>query len=215
MGDLKGGAASVAVLGEKERPVAFLDLKAQFAPIRDEVLSVVARVLESQQFIMGPEVVALESEIANFVGCEFALGCASGSDALLLALMAYGVGPGDEVVTTPFTFVATAGSIARLGARPVFVDIDPVTYNLDPAKVESAITSRTRACIPVHLFGLSAEMSSIQEISKRHNLPVIEDAAQAIGAEYKGKQAGSLGSVGCFSFFPSKNLGGPAMAGWW
>jgi dTDP-4-amino-4,6-dideoxygalactose transaminase len=213
MGDLKGGEASVAQLAEKERPVAFLDLKAQFAPIRDEVLSVVARVLESQQFIMGSEVAALESEIAKFARCEFALGCASGSDALLLALMAYGVGPGDEVVTTPFTFVATAGSIARLGARPVFADIDPVTYNLDPAKLESAITSRTRAVIPVHLFGLPAEMSSIQEISKRHNLPVIEDAAQAIGAEYKGQQAGSIGSVGCFSFFPSKNLGGAGDGG--
>jgi dTDP-4-amino-4,6-dideoxygalactose transaminase len=213
MREHKGGEASVAELAEKQRPVAFLDLKAQFAPIRDEIFSVVARVLESQQFIMGPEVVALESEIAKFVGCEFALGCASGSDALLLTLMAYGVGPGDEVVTTPFTFVATAGSIARLGARPVFVDIDPDTYNLDPAKLESAITSRTRAVIPVHLFGLPAEMSSIREISKRHKLPVIEDAAQAIGAEYKGKQAGSLGSVGCFSFFPSKNLGGAGDGG--
>ena len=213
MGELKGGEVSVAELAEKEQPVAFLDLRAQFAPIRDEVLSVVARVLESQQFIMGSEVAALEGEIAKFVGCEFALGCASGSDALLLALMAYGVGPGDEVVTTPFTFVATAGSIARLGARPVFVDIDPVTYNLDPAKFESAITPRTRAVIPVHLFGLPAEMCSIQEISNRHNLPVIEDAAQAIGAEYKGKQVGSLGSVGCFSFFPSKNLGGAGDGG--
>ena len=213
MGELKGGEVSVAELAEKEQPVAFLDLRAQFAPIRDEVLYVVARVLEGQQFIMGSEVAALEGEIAKFVGCEFALGCASGSDALLLALMAYGVGPGDEVVTTPFTFVATAGSIARLGARPVFVDIDPVTYNLDPAKFESAITPRTRAVIPVHLFGLPAEMCSIQEISNRHNLPVIEDAAQAIGAEYKGKQVGSLGSVGCFSFFPSKNLGGAGDGG--
>jgi len=213
MEELKGGEVSVAELAEKEQPVAFLDLRAQFAPIRDEVLSVVARVLEGQQFIMGSEVAALEGEIAKFVGCEFALGCASGSDALLLALMAYGVGPGDEVVTTPFTFVATAGSIARLGARPVFVDIDPVTYNLDPAKFESAITPRTRAVIPVHLFGLPAEMCSIQEISNRHNLPVIEDAAQAIGAEYKGKQVGSLGSVGCFSFFPSKNLGGAGDGG--
>jgi len=210
MGELKGGEVSVA---EKERPVAFLDLKAQFAPIRDEMLSAVVRVLESQQFIMGSEVAALEIEIAEFVRCKFAVSCASGSDALLLALMAYGVGPGDEVVTTPFTFVATAGSIARLGARPVFVDIDPATYNLDPGKLESAITSRTRAVIPVHLFGLSAEMSAIQEISNRHKLPVIEDAAQAIGAEYKGKQVGSLGSVGCFSFFPSKNLGGAGDGG--
>src|SRR5882762_7052689 len=180
MGELKGGEVSVAELAEKEQPVAFLDLRAQFAPIRDEVLSVVARVLEGQQFIMGSEVAALEGEIAKFVGCEFALGCASGSDALLLALMAYGVGPGDEVVTTPFTFVATAGSIARLGARPVFADIDPVTYNLDPAKFESAITSRTKAIIPVHLFGLVADMEEIMAVARSHGLAVIEDAAQAM-----------------------------------
>jgi len=202
-----------APLAEKAGPIAFLDLKTQFAPIRDEVLSAVARVFESQQFIMGPDVAAFEGEIAEFIGCKFALGCASGSDALLLALMALGVGPGDEVVTTPFTFVATAGSIARLGARPVFVDIDPVTYNVDPERIDSAVTSKTRAIIPVHLFGLAAEMSSIQKIAEHHNLPVIEDAAQAIGAEYQGKRIGTFGAVGCFSFFPSKNLGGAGDGG--
>jgi dTDP-4-amino-4,6-dideoxygalactose transaminase len=191
----------------------FLDLKAQFASIREEVLSAVKRVMESQQLIMGPEVAAFEKEIAEFAHCRFAAGCASGSDALLLALMAYGVGPGDEVVTTPFTFVATAGSIARLGARPVFVDIDPATYNLDPSKLEAAITTRTRAIIPVHLFGLPAEMDSITATARRYDLPVIEDAAQSIGAEYRNRSAGSIGHAGCFSFFPSKNLGGAGDGG--
>jgi dTDP-4-amino-4,6-dideoxygalactose transaminase len=199
--------------GGKEKSIEFLDLKAQFTGIRDEIVAAVAGVLESQRFIMGPEVAALEREIGEFVGCEFAIGCASGSDALLLSLMAYGVGPGDEIITTPFTFVATAGSIARLGARPVFVDIDPVTYNLDAAKLEAAINPRTRAIIPVHLFGLPAEMSSILEISRRYHLPVIEDAAQAIGAQYRDKYVGSIGAVGCFSFFPSKNLGGAGDGG--
>jgi dTDP-4-amino-4,6-dideoxygalactose transaminase len=186
----------------------FLDLKAQYATIRDEVNAAVLRVLESQHFILGPEVTALESDVASYVGVRHALSCASGSDALLLALMALGVGPGDEVVTTPFTFVATAGSIARLHARPVFVDIDPVTFNLDPAGLEAVITPRTKAIMPVHLFGLTAGMDAIQEIASRHNLPVIEDAAQAIGARYQGRMAGSIGAIGCFSFFPSKNLGG-------
>lgn len=186
----------------------FLDLKAQYAMIRDEVTAAVLRVLDSQHFILGPEVAALESEVARYAGVRHALGCASGSDALLLALMALGVGSGDEVVTTPFTFVATAGSIARLSARPVFVDIDPATYNLDPGRLEAAITPRTKAIIPVHLFGLMADMDAIQAIASRHNLPLIEDAAQAIGSQYKGKMAGSIGTIGCFSFFPSKNLGG-------
>lgn len=192
---------------------AFLDLKAQFDSIHEEVMAAIARVMESQHFILGPEVAALEKEIAEVVDCKFAIGCASGSDALLLALMAYGIGPGDEVITTPFTFVATAGSIARLGAKPVFVDIEPRTYNLDPARLESAITSRTRAIMPVHLFGLSADMNPILEIARRHVLPVIEDAAQAIGAEYHGRQIGSLGEIGCYSFFPSKNLGGAGDGG--
>ena len=197
----------------KSADFPFLDLKAQFASIREEVASAVGRVLESQQLIMGPEVAAFEKEVAEFAHCKFAVGCASGSDALLLALMAYGIGPGDEVITTPFTFVATAGSIARLCARPVFVDIDPATYNLDPQKLEAAITPRTRAILPVHLFGLPAEMDSITAIAGRYALPVIEDAAQSIGAQYRNRSAGSIGHAGCFSFFPSKNLGGAGDGG--
>jgi dTDP-4-amino-4,6-dideoxygalactose transaminase len=185
----------------------FLDLKAQFATIRSEILAAVARVFETQQFIMGPEVDIFEEEVKPFLGCRYAFGCASGSDALLLALMALGVGPGDEVITTPFTFVATAGAIARLHARPVFVDIEPDTYNLDSDRVAQAITPRSKAIIPVHLFGLAADMDSILELAAKHNLGVIEDAAQAIGAEYRGKLVGSMGTMGCFSFFPSKNLG--------
>ncbi len=185
----------------------FLDLKAQFAPIRDEVTAAVTRVLDSQVFIMGPEVEQFERQVAEYIGTEHAIGCASGSDALLLALMALGVGPGDEVVTVAFTFVATAGAIARLHAKPVFVDIDPVTYNLDPAKLEAAITPRTKAIIPVHLFGLAADMDSIMEVANAHRIPVIEDAAQAVGARYKGTMVGTIGTIGCFSFFPSKNLG--------
>ncbi|MFB3916897.1 MAG: DegT/DnrJ/EryC1/StrS family aminotransferase [Terriglobales bacterium] len=192
---------------------AFLDLRAQFAGIRDEVQEAVLRVLEAQHFILGPEVEKFEAAVARYVGCSFAVGCASGSDALLLALMALGVDAGDEVITTPFTFVATAGAIARLKARPVFVDIDPETYNLDPRKLEAAITQRTRAIIPVHLFGQSAEMRPIMRVAGDHKLPVIEDAAQAIGAWYQGKPVGSIGAMGCFSFFPSKNLGGAGDGG--
>ena len=162
---------------------------------------------------MGPEVRQLEAEIAAFIGSRFALGCASGSDALLLALMALGVDAGDEVITPPFTFVATAGSISRLKARPVFVDIDRETYNLDPTLLEAAITSRTKAIMPVHLFGLAAEMEQINHIARAHNLPVIEDAAQAIGARYHDQNIGNLGACGCFSFFPSKNLGGAGDGG--
>lgn len=191
----------------------FLDLKAQHATIEQEVLAAVHAVLASQQFILGPEVTALEREAGEYLGAEFAIGCASGSDALVLALMALGVGPGDEVITPPFTFVATAGAIARLGAKPVFVDILPDTYNLDPAQLEAAIAHRTRAVIPVHLFGLSAEMTRVNEIAKRHGLAVIEDAAQSMGARYKGACVGTIGSIGCFSFFPSKNLGGAGDGG--
>ena len=191
----------------------FLDLKAQFATIRDEVMAAVNRVLESQQFIMGPEVSALEEEIKAQVGCRYVFGCASGSDALLLALMALGIGPGDEVITVPFTFVATAGSVARLHAKPVFVDIDPATFTLDPSKLEAAISPRTKAIIPVHLFGLMADVDPILEISQRRGIAMIEDAAQAIGAKYKGKPAGSMGTFGCYSFFPSKNLGGAGDGG--
>ncbi len=191
----------------------FLDLQAQFAHVRGEVIAAVTNILESQQFILGPEVEALEDEVAQLVACRFAVSCASGSDALLLALMALGIKSGDEVITTPFTFVATAGSIARLGARPVFVDIDHETYNLDVRGLEGAITRRTKAIIPVHLFGLSADMHPILEIARSYGLVVIEDAAQAIGAQYRGKPVGGLGALGCFSFFPSKNLGGAGDGG--
>lgn len=191
----------------------FLDLKAQYATIRDEVNAAVERVFESQIFIMGPEVSAFEEEIKAQVGCEYVFGCASGSDALLLALMALGVGPGDEVVTVPFTFVATVGAIARLHARTVFVDIDPVTFNMDPEKLEMAITPRTKAIIPVHLFGLCADMDAIFKIAGRRGIPVVEDAAQAIGARMGERVAGSMGTFGCFSFFPSKNLGGAGDGG--
>jgi dTDP-4-amino-4,6-dideoxygalactose transaminase len=191
----------------------FLNLKAQFAGIRDEVLDAVTRVLDSQHFILGPEVQALEAEIAEYVGSRFAVGCASGSDALLLALMALEIGPEDEVITTPFTFGATAGSIARLGARPVFVDVDPVSLNIDEKQIEAAITPRTRAIMPVHLFGLPAQMDAILGLAKDRGLAVIEDAAQAIGALWGGQGIGSLGTFGCFSFFPSKNLGGAGDGG--
>jgi len=191
----------------------FLDLQAQFAAIRSEVTLAVERVFETQQFILGPDVQKLERDVAERVGCRYAFGCASGSDALVLALMALGIGAGDEVITTPFTFVATAGSISRLGARPVFVDIDPDTYNLNPEQIKPAITARTKAIIPVHLFGLVAPMEEINAIAQSNGLAVIEDAAQAIGAGYHGSFAGNIGDVGCFSFFPSKNLGGAGDGG--
>lgn len=185
----------------------FLDLKAQFNPLRDKIAAAITRVLESQVFILGPEVENFETGVAQFIGAKYAVGCASGSDALLLAMMALGIGPGDEVITVPFTFVATAGAIARLHAKPVFIDIDPHTYNLDPAKLQAAITPRTKAIIPVHLFGLAADMDSIMTVANANGIPVIEDAAQAIGARFRGKNVGTFGAFGCFSFFPSKNLG--------
>jgi dTDP-4-amino-4,6-dideoxygalactose transaminase len=191
----------------------FLDLKAQFATIREEVMAAVTGVMESQQFILGSEVKQLEEEIGASVGAKHSIACASGSDALVLALMATQVGAGDEVITTPFTFVATGGSIARVGAKPVFVDIDPVTLNIDPRKVEEAITPRTRAIMPVHLFGLAADMGAIQMLAEPREIAVIEDAAQAIGAGYQGRQVGTIGTFGCFSFFPSKNLGGAGDGG--
>lgn len=185
----------------------FLDLGAQFETIRGEVMDAIEQTMESQRFILGPEVERLENEIAQYVGCRFAIGCASGSDALVLALMALNIGPGDEVITTPFTFVATAGSIARVGAKPVFVDIDPITYNLEVKQLAAAVTSKTRAIIPVHLYGLPADMDAVMELANRSNLAVIEDAAQALGAEVNGVRVGNIGTIGCFSFFPSKNLG--------
>ena len=188
--------------------VPLLDLKAQYATIRDEVRDAIDRVIESQYFILGPEVEALEREIAAYSQCAYGIGVSSGTDALLVALMAIGIQPGDEVITTAYTFFATAGSIARLGAKAVFVDIDAESYNLRPDQIEPLITERTRAIIPVHLYGQMADMAPVMEVARRHNLYVIEDAAQAIGAEYHGARAGSIGHLGCFSFFPSKNLGG-------
>lgn len=193
--------------------VPLLDLQAQYAPLRDEMRAAVERVMESQQFVLGPDVKALEEEIAQYSRVKHAISCASGSDALLLALMALNVGAGDEVITTPYSFFATAGSIARLGARPVFVDIESRTYNLNPALVEDAITERTRAIMPVHLFGQCAEMDAFLEISERRGIPLIEDAAQAIGAEDGGRRAGAMSAVGCFSFYPTKNLGGAGDGG--
>jgi four helix bundle protein len=188
--------------------VPLLDLKAQYTAIRDEIRAAIDRVADAQQFILGPEVEALEREVAAYSGCAYGIGVSSGTDALLVALMAIDVRPGDEVITTPYTFFATAGSIARLGAVPVFVDIDPLTFNIDPTSIEARITPRTRVIMPVHLYGQMADMDPIMDIAQRHGLVVIEDAAQAIGSEYKGRRAGSIGHMGCFSFFPSKNLGG-------
>ena len=193
--------------------VPLLDLKAQYATIRDEIQDALDQVLESQRFILGPEVDALEREIADYSGCAHGIGVTSGSDALIAALMALDLKPGDEVITTPYTFFATAGAISRLGGRSVFVDIEPGTFNLDPELLEAAITERTRAIVPIHLFGQMADMDPIMAVARRHNLPVIEDAAQAIGAEYHGRRAGSIGEMACFSFFPSKNLGAFGDAG--
>ena len=193
--------------------VSFLDLKSQYAAIQNEIIDAVHRVLASQHFILGAEVEKFEAEIAQYVGAKFAVGCGSGSDAILLALMALDIEPDDEVITTSFTFGATAGSIARLRARPVFVDIHPETFNLDERQLEAAITRRTRAIMPVHLFGLPSNMNVILELARQHKLPVIEDAAQAIGSKWHGKGIGALGTFGCFSFFPSKNLGGAGDGG--
>jgi dTDP-4-amino-4,6-dideoxygalactose transaminase len=193
--------------------VPALDLKAQFQTIRDEIEDAVRRVLESQHFIMGPEVSGFEAEMARYCGVPHAVGCASGSDALLLPLLALGIGAGDEVVTTPYSFFATAGAIWRTGARPVFVDIEPDTFNLDPSRLEAAVGPHTKAIIPVHLFGQTADMNPITAIAESRGIPVLEDAAQAIGAEYQGRRSGSLSAVAAFSFYPSKNLGGFGDAG--
>ena len=194
-------------------PIPLLDLQAQNGPLRDEILSAITRVGDSQRFIMGPEIEAFEREVAAQLGVEHAIAVSSGTDAVLLALMALGVGPGDEVVTSTYSFFATAGAVVRLGARPVLVDIDPATFNVDPAAVAAAITPRTKAIMPVHLFGLSADMDPILDAASRAGVPVVEDAAQAIGAAYKSRPIGALGAFGCFSFFPSKNLGAFGDAG--
>jgi dTDP-4-amino-4,6-dideoxygalactose transaminase len=194
-------------------PVPLLDLQAQYAPLREEILAAVTRVCDSQRYIMGPEITAFEQEIATVLGVPHAIAVSSGSDALLLALMALGIKAGDEVITSTYSFFATAGAVARVGASPVLVDIDPGTFNLDPVQVAASISPRTRAILPVHLFGLSADMDAIAAAASLAGLPVIEDAAQAIGATYRSRVVGSIGTFGCFSFFPSKNLGAFGDAG--
>jgi len=188
--------------------VPLLDLKAHHEPLQKEIMDAVEQVFKSQAFILGPEIGKLEERVAAYCQAKYGIGVTSGTDALLIALMALGVGPGDEVITSPYSFFATAGVVARLGAKPVLVDIDPKTFNIDPSKISQAITPKSKAIIPVHLYGQCADMAPIMELAKRHKLSVIEDAAQAIGSEYRdGRRACSMGTVGCLSFFPSKNLG--------
>jgi len=194
-------------------PVPLLDLDAQYRPLREPILAAITRVCDSQRFIMGPEIDALEHELASQLGMRHAISVSSGTDALLLALMALGIGPGDEVVTTTYSFFATAGCVVRLGAKPVLVDIDPATFNIDPSQTAAAITPRTKAILPVHLYGLAADLDPIMAAADRAGVPVIEDAAQAIGATYKSRALGGIGVFGCFSFFPSKNLGAFGDAG--
>jgi len=193
--------------------VPLLDLQGQNGPLREEILAAIARVCDSQRFIGGPEVDGLEREAARALGVPHAIGLSSGTDALLVALMALGIGPGDEVIVPTFSFFATAGCVSRTGATPKLVDIDPATFNIDPAPASAAVTPRTRAIIPVHLYGQCADMDPLLDLAKRHAIAVIEDAAQAIGARYKNRPAGSMGQAGCFSFFPSKNLGAFGDAG--
>ena len=193
--------------------VPLLDLQAQYRPIRDDILAAITRVADSQRFIMGPEIEALEEELARLLGIRHAITVSSGTDALLLALMALDVTAGDEMITPTYSFFATAGSVVRLGARPVLVDIDPVTFNIDPAQAVAAITPRTRAIMPVHLFGLSADLDPLVDAARRAGIPIVEDAAQAIGATYHARPLGGIGAFGCFSFFPSKNLGAFGDAG--
>ena len=193
--------------------VPLLDLDAQYRPLREDILAAITRVCDSQRFIMGPEIDGLERELCGLLGVKHAIAVSSGTDALLLALMALGIKSGDEVVTTTYSFFATAGAIVRVGARPVLVDIDPETFNIDPAQAAAAITPRTRAIMPVHLFGLGADMDPIMDAANRAGIPVIEDAAQAIGSTYHSRPLGTIGAFGCFSFFPSKNLGAFGDAG--
>jgi dTDP-4-amino-4,6-dideoxygalactose transaminase len=195
------------LVSQTSEAIPALDLKAQYASIREEIRAAVDAVLDNQHFILGPEVKALEDEIALYLGARFGVGLASGTDALILALRACDVGPGDEVICPSFTFIATADGISLLGGTPVFVDIDPATFTMDPSKIEASITSRTKAIIPVHLYGQAAEMEAILEIARRKGLRIIEDNAQAIGATCNGKKVAGLGDIGCLSFFPSKNLG--------
>jgi len=193
--------------------VPTLDLKAQYEPLRGEIDAAIKKIIDNTAFILGPAVNDFEKNAADYLNCKHAVGVSSGTDAILIALMAEGIGHGDEVISTGFTFFATTGTIHRSGATPVLVDIDPHTYNIDPAKIEAAITSKTKAIVPVHLYGQAADMPAIMEIAKKHNLVVIEDAAQAIGTEINGQKVGTFGHYGCFSFFPSKNLGACGDAG--
>lgn len=186
--------------------IPMLDLQIQYKEIRDEVQRTLQSILESGSFILGPNVKTLEKEVAAYHGVDYAVGVASGTDSLHLALMALGIGEGDEVITTSFSFIAAAEAIMYVGAKPVFADIDPVTFNIDPSRVEEKITSKTRCILPVHLFGLPADMDRLLEVAQKHSLSIVEDCAQAFGAEYKGKKVGAIGNLGCFSFYPSKNL---------
>ena len=212
-GSLPRGSSAPPSSAHASPPVPLLDVNRSNAPLRDEMLAAITRVVDSGKFLHGPEVAQLERTVAELCGVEHAIACASGSDALLLALMALEIGPGDEVIVPSFTFFATASAVWRIGARPVFVDIDPRTFNIDPHKIEAAITPKTRAIIPVHLFGQCSEMDAINDLARRRRLFVIEDAAQAIGAKYWGRPACSLGAIGCLSFYPTKNLGGFGDAG--
>ena len=187
--------------------VPLLDLKTQYQSIKDEVLTATRELFETQRFILGPQVEKLEEQIARYCDTEYAVGVSSGTDALLISLMAAGIGPGDEVITSPYTFFATVGAIVRVGATPVFVDIEEDTYNIDPQAIGNKITKQTKAMIPVHLYGQCCDMEPILELARAQGITVIEDAAQAIGAEFDGRRAGCMGDMGCFSFFPSKNLG--------
>lgn len=204
---------SVPFPSDPTTPIPFIDLVPQYRAIQDEIQAAVHKVFSEQKFILGDEVVALETEIAEYCDARHAIGCNSGTDALILALQALNIGCGDEVITSPFSFFATASSIVRAGATPVFVDIDPATYNLDPERVAAAITPRTKAIMPVHLFGQCCDMETLWRLAADHGLAIVEDAAQAIGAEYQGRRAGVLGAIGCFSFFPTKNLGGAGDGG--
>ena len=194
-------------------PIPLLDLGAQYRPLRDEILAAMTRVADSQRFIMGPEIDGLERELSALLGVDQAIAVSSGTDALLLALMALDIKAGDEVITPTYSFFATAGCVARLGARPVLVDIDPATFNIDVSAIEPVVTPRTKAIVPVHLFGLSADLDPIMELARRRGIAVIEDAAQAIGSTYRSRPVGGIGAFGCFSFFPSKNLGAFGDAG--
>jgi dTDP-4-amino-4,6-dideoxygalactose transaminase len=193
--------------------IPLLDLQAQYRPLRDEILAAMTRVADSQRFIMGPEIDALEQELARMLGIRHAIAVSSGTDAVLLALMTLGIGSGDEVITPTYSFFATAGAVVRLGARPILVDVDPVTFNVDADQIARAVTPRTKAIVPVHLFGQSAELDPIVRTAERAGIPVVEDAAQAIGATYRTRPVGGIGALGCFSFFPSKNLGAFGDAG--